>query len=164
MAFWTLVIIIAFYIIWINTGEILQLNGQLLALMGISAVTGLGANIIDNNDRANEEVTRGQDKDKTKGFFNDILSDRSGINIHRFQNILFTIAIASYFLYQVWFTCKVPKLDTNLILIMGISSGAYLTLKQGENKNDNKTKSSNNPTNTPPNTPTPPPANKPNEK
>ncbi|MBE9511369.1 MAG: hypothetical protein IMY71_10855 [Bacteroidetes bacterium] len=135
MAFWTIIILISYFVIWMGTGNMIVITGQVLALLGISAGTTLGAHLIDNDDITNSDIIkRHQEENNSKSFLLNILSDNQGLSIHRFQNVVFTIAIAGYFLYEVIHHYKIPELDTNLMILMGISSGTYLAIKKGENK------------------------------
>ena len=135
MAFWTFIILIAYFCVWWNTGGIIQITGQVLALLGISAGTTIGGYLMDREDISNPKITkRHQENITISGFINNIISDANGLSIHRFQNVAFTIVIASYFLYEVWHNNTIPLLNDNLMILMGISSGTYLAIKKGENK------------------------------
>ncbi len=133
MAFWTMIIIIAFFVVWYNTGNILNITPDVLVLLGISAGTTLGGHLIDKSDIKNTNIKRHQDSNSSNHFLLNILSDSKGLSIHRFQNVIFTVAIGCYFLYEVFKEYKIPDLNTNLMVLMGISSGTYLAIKQGEN-------------------------------
>jgi len=132
LAFWTLIITIAYFTSWFKTGEQVIITTQVLILLGISAGTTLTARLIDNHDIQNRP-SRHQDS-QSQGFLMDILSDEQGLSIHRFQNVIFTIIIGSYFLYKVSINNAFPDIDENLLVLMGISSGTYLVIKQNENK------------------------------
>ncbi|GEM_PF-5609576 len=135
MAFWTIIILLAYFYIWFQTGALIHITPQVLILLGISAGSYFSANIIDNNDIANPLITsRHQDSNQSKSFLMNILSDKDGVSIHRFQNVAFTIAIGGYFLFEVYAYKTIPELDSNLIVLMGISSATYIAVKQGENK------------------------------
>ena len=65
----------------------------------------------------------------------DILSDQNGVNIHRFQNVIWTVIAMVLFLCKVrYMGCgELPTLDGTLIALTGISSATYLGLKVNEN-------------------------------
>ncbi|MBI9067375.1 MAG: hypothetical protein JEZ09_08795 [Salinivirgaceae bacterium] len=135
MAFWTLIIVISYFIIWWNTGESLSISAEVLALMGISSGTTAIGHLIDSDDITNPRIVkRHQATISNSGFLSNIISDANGYSIHRLQNVVFTIAIGAYFLFEVWDTNKMPDINGNLIVLMGISSGTYLAVKRGENK------------------------------
>lgn len=107
----------------------LTINTTVLILMGISMGSSTFATIIDSSQSEN---VRHQDE-PSRGFFRDILSDKNGISIHRFQNVVWTIVCMAVFGYKFWTTKSLPTLDPTLIALTGISSATYLTLKVGEN-------------------------------
>jgi hypothetical protein len=103
--------------------------------MGIFAGTATVSNIMDKNE-INENTPRHQNK-PSEGFFIDILSDDSGISLHRFQNFVWTIIAMVVYLYkvsQVKTGCELPELSDTLLALTGISSATYLVLKNSENK------------------------------
>ncbi len=133
--FWTLIILAAFFYVWVMKGSTIDITGDILALLGISAGTTLGGMIMDQNDIRDPHIAkRHQDQNDSGSFFLNIISDSSGVSIHRLQNVVFTIAIASFFLYSVYLEKQIPDLDNELMVLMGISSGTYLAVKAGENK------------------------------
>jgi hypothetical protein len=96
---------------------------------------------------AESKGTRNQDNNKSDvepDFFHDILSDDSGISIHRFQsmvfNVIFGIGFISNFIKQVCLEAY-PLADFTdwQFALIGISSATYLGLKAtSENKSQAK--------------------------
>jgi hypothetical protein len=106
-----------------------------LALLAISAGTIGAASIIDRNNMQSSSMIPRHQNAPSQGFFTDILSDESGICIHRFQNVIWTvIAIAIYLSEASAGNCALPALDGTILTLSGISSAAYLGLKINENK------------------------------
>jgi hypothetical protein len=68
------------------------------------------------------------------GFLTDIMSDENGVSVHRFQMVVWTAVLTSVFLYEVFRTFAMPEFSSTLLTLMGISSGAYLTLKVPEKR------------------------------
>jgi len=68
----------------------------------------------------------------TRGFWKDILSDDTGVTIHRFQIVAWTIVLGIIFTLTVINTLIMPNYDGTLLALMGISSGAYISLKPTE--------------------------------
>lgn len=133
-AYWTLIILFSYFYVWIFNGFIIEITGDVLTLIGISAGTTFGGKLLDQKDLTNKEILkRHQDENSSKSFLLNILSDNSGVSVHRLQNVAFTIAISSYFLYEVMLNGEIPELDNGFLALMGISSGAYLAMKSGEN-------------------------------
>lgn len=140
-AFWTVVVLFCFFYVWILKGSTIEISGNVLALLGISAGTALGGKLLDQKDLRDPQIKhRHQEENDSRSLLLNIISDERGISIHRFQNVVFSIAIACYFLFSVVNEKQFPELDGGLMTLMGISSGTYLTLKSKENT----------PTNSPP--------------
>jgi len=134
MLLWTFNVLLAFLLIWLKRGQFNQvLSDGSLALLGISTGTAFGGSMIDKN----QPPVEGQDKvGPSKGFWRDILSDANGINLHRFQLVLWTVALSVVFwtmtlkiLSSPQAAVALPDFDSKLLILMGISGGAYLGLK-----------------------------------
>jgi len=135
MAWWTFVVLTALLYIWYKEKELADITNQMLVLLGISAGTTVTANYIDNKDITDDNLkVRHQDSASSSNFFLNIISDQSGPSIHRFQNVLFSLAIGCYVLVEVIYNKRIPTLNENLMVLMGISSSTYLAVKNGENK------------------------------
>ena len=135
MAWWTFIVLVSMLYIWFTEKRMVEFTDQILVLLGISAGTTVTANYIDNKDLTDKNLkTRHQDSTSTNNFILNIISDQSGPSIHRFQNVLFSLAIGLYVLIQVLSTANIPELNDNLMVLMGISSSTYLAVKNGENK------------------------------
>jgi hypothetical protein len=65
----------------------------------------------------------------SQNFLLDILEDDGGVNFHRFQLMIWTLALGIIFVYQVWSTLAMPDFNATLLGLMGISSGTYLGFK-----------------------------------
>lgn len=129
MAFWFFMVISAFVLIWMITGDTGTITQGVLVLIGISAGTALGATAIDSSKHngANSAAPV-----KSTGFLNDILSDGTGVSFHRFQIVVWTIVLGFVFARYVLGHLAMPQFDTNLLTLMGISSGTYLGMKLPE--------------------------------
>ena len=129
-------------------------------LLGISTGTMAAARLIDLNDQENPLIFRHQDI-KTTNFFLDILSDQNGVNIQRFQAVLFHMVFGVWYMSSVLsnladpnfcltlFTkddpnlaqCLlhtvdfiIPAISNNNLILLGLSSATYAALKITENK------------------------------
>jgi len=107
------------------------IDKTLLGLMGISAATAAAGNVIDNNATPDQQAA----PSPSEGFFKDIMSDQNGINIHRFQNVVWTLIAVTLYLSQIpEVACgHLPTLDPTLVSLTAISSVTYLGLKINEN-------------------------------
>ena len=130
MAFWFFMVITAFVLIWMIIGDTDTITQGVLVLIGISAGTALGATAIDSSKRQNTpDPAAGEE---SRGFLNDILSDGTGVSFHRFQIVVWTIVLGFIFSRRVLNHLTMPEFGTNLLTLMGISSGTYLGLKLPE--------------------------------
>lgn len=82
-----------------------------------------------------EEKGYASTSQSSKGFFNDMVSDSSGVSLHRFQIAVWTIAILVYFVISVLTTLTLPDFSESLLALMGISSGTYAGFKMIEKNN-----------------------------
>ena len=69
---------------------------------------------------------------KSNGFLTDIMSDENGISIHRFQMVIWTAVLMLVFIHEVYANLTMPQFSTELLTLMGISSGTYVALKVPE--------------------------------
>jgi len=84
----------------------------------------------------------------SEGFLQDILSDKYGISIHRFQAFIFNLVFGLWFIYKTVVNLKgittsasgqvvnaiIPVFSTNNLILLGLSAGTYAALKLTENK------------------------------
>ena len=68
----------------------------------------------------------------SQGFIDDILSDGSGVSLHRLQIVVWTGTLALVFLVSAWRDLSMPVFSEGLLALMGISSGTYLGIKGTE--------------------------------
>ncbi len=130
MAFWFFLVIVSFVLIWMVIGDTDTITEGVLVLIGISAGTAVGATAIDSSKRPTTPAP--QPGTPSDGWFTDILSDDTGISFHRFQIFVWTIVLGLVFVKAVFISLTMPDFSTNLLSLMGISSGTYLGLKPFE--------------------------------
>jgi hypothetical protein len=130
--FWTIIVLLALFYIWWQKGEIPAITPQMLILLGISGGTFALASIMDNTaiSKSAQEWQRNEISDGN--FLIDIVSDQDGPSVHRLQNVLFTIAVAGYFIHQIFTAYEMPVISDSLLYLLGISNGTYLFVKQSE--------------------------------
>ncbi len=130
LAFWTFIIFGSYLIIYGITGDYANiLTRQSLILLGINSITAFGTSLIDG--QGNEENKKGS-QGISEGFFSDILSDINGVNFHRFQTFIWTVAIGLFFVLEVTKNLAMPEFDDTLLTLQGISSATYLGLRGQE--------------------------------
>ncbi len=138
LAIWTALIgcVYIYLALYCHTDlKAIVVNATALTLLGISAGTTTAAGVIDQS-QANTPATPPRHQNApSEGFIKDILSDQNGVSIHRFQNVVWTVIAVAIYLYKVHQDqSSLPNLDNTLIILTGISSAAYLSLKINENK------------------------------
>jgi hypothetical protein len=126
LLFWTILFSVAYLYLCMQTGALPDIPGSLLAIMGITAATTAVSKVIENNHKQEAPIDPNA---KSEGFFLDILSDGSSINIQRFQNVMFNLLFGVIFIQKTLSTNLMPDFDSNVLLMLGISSGTYAGLK-----------------------------------
>jgi hypothetical protein len=152
MAFWFFLILFSFLFIWAVTGAHDTLTQSTLVLMGIGAGTALGVIAQNKGKEAKSDtlasltglqqeraaiVASGGDTKpvdaqiavitpSSTGFLNDVLTDKDGISIHRFQLFVWTLVLGIIFIKEVYSNLAMPEFNGTLLALMGISSGTFL--------------------------------------
>lgn len=134
LAFWTVVILSSFvYLLFKFHFQIPAFANVNLILLGISVGTTGTAKLIDDSQKVNGNLS--QDF-PSQGLILDILSDKSGVSIHRLQNVLWTLVVGIIYIQFVSHGSELPDeavLTENMLILMGISSGTYVGVKTMEN-------------------------------
>lgn len=161
LLWWTFIILVSFISILAATGKMPTFDTSTLLLLGIGALTTASARIVDvaDDNKYKEAVTEATAEDeatppknskdmKSEGFWLDILSDKTGISIPRFQAVVFNLFFGIWFiwrtvinLHQAGFGSSdevidkiMPIIPLNNLILLGISAGTYVALKSSENK------------------------------
>jgi ABC-type Mn2+/Zn2+ transport system permease subunit len=103
------------------TSSSCPLNSQVLILLGISAGTAAAAAAVD----ASKNIAA----PPSANLLHDLISDQNGIQLDRFQMVVWTLVMGCVFLYYVFHELTMPLFDSTLLTLMGISAGTYVTLK-----------------------------------
>jgi hypothetical protein len=166
LAFWTVIIVSSFIDIFLKCStmrdfDIPVIDSVNLTLLGIAAGTTLVSKVIDNSQKDNQGEAISQQDYPSKDFLTDIISDEKGVSIHRLQNVIWTVVVGAIYIGFVAGHEQLPDekiITTQLLSLMGISTGAYLGLKLNENKNAPVNDATTNVQPSIPPTPPPPPA------
>jgi hypothetical protein len=129
MSFWFFLVIAAYVFMWLINDELDTITDSVLGLIGIGAATALGAALIDKNKTAPQPDEPGG---TSKGFLNDVMSDPTGVSLHRFQMFVWTLVLGVIFIGSVYKNLEMPEFSATLLGLMGISSGTYLGFKVPE--------------------------------
>src|ERR1700761_3116396 len=138
LAWWSVIILASFISIFIGTGYIPTFWPSTLYLLGISSATTVGATLIDLSDQTNPNITGLAQDTASDNFFLDILSDKNGVNVHRFQTVVFNLVFGVWFIISVIQQLNtastpadqiMPVISENNLILLGVSSGVYAALK-----------------------------------
>jgi hypothetical protein len=142
MSFWFFLVIASYVFMWLITDELDTITDSVLGLIGIGAATALGAALIDKNKTAPKPDEPGG---KSRGFLNDVMSDPTGVSLHRFQMFVWTIVLGVIFIGSVYKSLEMPEFSATLLGLMGISSGTYLGFKVPEKQGSDTPPGATNP-------------------
>lgn len=129
MAYWTTHITLAFLFVYFVAGQVPELPGSLIVLMGLGSGTLVAAAAI--------EETAGPQRDQapasTGSFWRDLVNDgrdaERGVSLHRLQLVAWTLIVGLLFWVSVLTEFRLPVLDETLLGLMGISAATYLGMK-----------------------------------
>jgi hypothetical protein len=144
MAFWLYLITVSFIYIWLVTGAYNDIiTPESLVLLGISGTTALAAVTIDGVSNVGQAAAPVDPAAQPPDFFakvralvrkflRDILYDGDSPAVHRLQMVIWTVLLGLVFVWQVYYSFRIPKFDSNLLILMGVSGGFYLGFKAKE--------------------------------
>jgi hypothetical protein len=127
--YWTVLFVAGYIYIWYRTDVLPDLSASMLVILGISISTTALGKVVENNTKGKVHI---ESTAKSEGWFIDILSDSSSINIQRFQSVLFNFVFGGIFLQRCISNHALPEFDNNILLLMGMSSSTYAGLKVTE--------------------------------
>src|ERR1017187_6007960 len=128
MAFWFFLVLTSYVALWLITGSLETITPSILAIMGISAATTMGAALIDADKSEKRSGLTPRDA-MSKGFLHDLLRDGSAYSFHRFQIFAWTLVLGIIFADSAYERLQMPEFNSTLLGLMGISAGAYVGLK-----------------------------------
>jgi hypothetical protein len=124
MAWWLLLVTGGFLFIWLISEQWRGVvTGGVVALLGISASTGVAARLADDSPAI-----------PSNGFWRDLVDYRpgpppQGPALHRVQLVLWTLILSAIFIWTVLWKLIFADFDTNLLLLVGIAGGTYVGFK-----------------------------------
>lgn len=144
LAWWTVIVLSSMIaIIFCRDWQIPDLTTSTLYLLGISSATTVSATLIDVSDQGNANISSLNQDSPGENFFLDILSDKDGVSVHRFQTVVFNIVFGAWFIRNfltnladtnVQVSEIMPDFTDNNLILLGVSSGLYAALKATENR------------------------------
>lgn len=161
LVWWTFLVLSVMISTVIASGQIPDLNQSTLILLGIGSLTTISGRLIDLSDNQNQANAQAvaaatnttqpaplnQDL-PSQGFFLDLLSDKGGVSVHRFQAFIFNLVFGVWFIYKsvkdlngvsaktsaAVVNAIIPVITDNNLILLGLSAGTYVALKTAENK------------------------------
>jgi hypothetical protein len=119
-AWWLFLVIGGYLYVWLVTGQFIGVvTAGVLALIGISGVSGLAAQVIDPTPNPNA----------SQGFLRDIMSENNTFVLQRVQMAAWTLILGVIFLWTTLTSFSFPNFDANLLVLAGIVNGVYLGFK-----------------------------------
>lgn len=119
-AWWLFLVIGGYLYVWLVTGQFIGVvTTGVLALMGISGISGLAAQVIDPTPNPNA----------SQGFLRDIMSENNTFVLQRVQMAAWTLILGVIFLWTTLTSFSFPNFDPNLLVLAGIVNGVYLGFK-----------------------------------
>jgi hypothetical protein len=131
---WTVWVVIAFAAIAFYTCSFPTIPSNLAILMGINGLTAVLSTAITD-----PEKIKTKQRSPSPSFYKDIFLDKNEtLDLPRTQMFIWTIIILTTHIFVFWhgyYTVKSPSLptlpdvDSGLLILMGVSNGAYLGVK-----------------------------------
>ena len=160
MAGWTVLVVLGYLFVWLLTGQYnATIPASMITLMGISLSTyGMASAVDVSKSKTNDAKAKKMEAEAAQGglgtptaaevtavktraqvapsenLISDLATSSEGASLHRLQMIVWTLVLMMVFVATVWNNVALPDFDTTVLALMGISSGAYVSLKIPENK------------------------------
>lgn len=130
---WTIITIWGFAYVYVVAGDLLSLTEEMMWLLGIAGTGTVLARWIGSSqggpvptDAAGVTRTAGGDCDTD---FWTMLQTDGRFDLLKLQLFAFTVVIALYVVFRIADAAAFPQLDTNTLLLLGVSQGVYITGK-----------------------------------
>ncbi|NRP73910.1 hypothetical protein ILFOPFJJ_04828 [Ensifer psoraleae] len=135
--FWTVITVWGLFYTYAVTGSLLQMTPQMLTLLGIAGTGSVLARWISLSrgestsqpvSSAGASLSNSQDEPFR---FWDILNTRGQFDLMKLQLLVFTLLLGVYVICRIAESAAFPVLDTNTLLLLGVSQGVYIGGKLG---------------------------------
>jgi hypothetical protein len=118
---WTVITIWGLLYVFVVTGNLLSLTQEMMWLLAIAGTGSVLARWISTSKPDGDA----QPQPQTLEFW-QILSTEGRFDLLKLQLFVFTLTIAVYVVWRIADTGAFPALDTNTLLLLGVSQGLYI--------------------------------------
>lgn len=137
--FWTVVTVWGFFYTFTVTGSLLKMTPEMMVLLGIAGTGSVLARWIaisrggsTSQPTASEVQAPAADAQRVEPLdFWQILNTNGQFDLLKLQLLLFTLLIGIYVICRIAESASFPVLDTNTLLLLGVSQGVYIGGKLG---------------------------------
>jgi hypothetical protein len=128
--FWTVITIWGLVYVFVVTGSLLSLTQEMMWLLGIAGTGSVLARLIPSRDSALASPPMHTSPPDGLEFW-QMLSTNNSFDLMKLQLFVFTLVIGIYVIWRISDTGTFPALDTNTLLLLGVSQGIYVGGKFG---------------------------------
>ena len=132
--FWTVITVWALAYVFIVTGTLVSLTAEMLTLLGIAGTGSVLARLIAARTRTPPRAYLSPPGSPPEFWQMLSTTDSSGtpsFDLLKLQLLVFTLVIGVYVVWRITDTATFPALDTNTLLLLGVSQGIYVGGKFG---------------------------------
>lgn len=124
--FWTVMTVWGYFYVFIVAGTLLALSTGVMALLGIA---GTGTVLARWAAVSGRSSSLGETRKTTDSSFWSMLNTNGDFDLLKLQLFVFTVVIGLYVMCRIADAAAFPELDTNTLLLLGVSQGVYITGK-----------------------------------
>ncbi|NEK12975.1 hypothetical protein GR236_34745 [Rhizobium leguminosarum] len=130
--FWTVITVWGLFYTYAVTGSLLQMTSQMMILLGIAGTGSVLARWISlSQDQSTPQSATPAGTTEASYRFWDILNTRGKFDLLKLQLLVFTLLLGVYVICRIAESAAFPVLDTNTLLLLGVSQGVYIGGKLG---------------------------------
>jgi hypothetical protein len=126
---WTVVTVWALLFVFFCTGNLIAMTQQVMVLLGFAGAGSLAARWVATSRAMSSQ--RSSDR-KNVRFWALLENERGYFDLFKLQLFMFTLLIAAYVAFRVVRQSAFPIMDTEFLLLMGVSNGLYVGSKVGQ--------------------------------
>jgi hypothetical protein len=125
---WMFVIGAATAYVMVLSGNLIPLTEGTLALLGVSGLASLGAQLAPRGTTDPAEAASVREPDAAPSW-RDLIAINGEIDVTRLQMLFFTVLIAVFVSIHVIDSFQIPEIPPSFLGLMGLSNGVYLLSK-----------------------------------